>query len=298
MPIAQDACQKIDLFKYTAPQLGAVLAGGTQRTQGGITGTLGGLGQSVSIGLLSRECLRASLPEVDRWFPHTRCAGEHLFWWTIRQRGFVTGDLALGLFKASLGLTNVGGLVCLSVPAYVPTTPRGAFDVTLPGGAGSSRTAASLDSSRKPRFCRRIISFLERELPRVDIAGRPGEDRLFLDASGCACRGSGAPLPARVALPRLGGVWTGIPTRDNAAILVSVVRDDDRGRKRRPYPAVAHAQAGNKQIFGHCRVRRRCSGLNRGDGRVSGGNFNVQQFEGAQPADNRILASVGFRFGK
>src|SRR5674476_112200 len=58
--IAQDACQKaIDLFKYLAPQLGAVLAGGTP-TQG-ISGTLGGPGH-FSFGIRA-NALRGSLPQ-------------------------------------------------------------------------------------------------------------------------------------------------------------------------------------------------------------------------------------------
>src|SRR6476661_9038235 len=66
--IAQDACQKaIDLFKYLAPQLGAVLAGGSP-TQG-ISGTLGGPGH-FSFGIRANG-LHGSLPKVDLVVPKT-----------------------------------------------------------------------------------------------------------------------------------------------------------------------------------------------------------------------------------
>src|SRR5215208_6164442 len=66
--VAQDACQKaIDLFRYMAPQLGAVLAGGNP-TQGR-SGTLGGLGH-FSFGIRANG-LNGSLPEVDKIVPET-----------------------------------------------------------------------------------------------------------------------------------------------------------------------------------------------------------------------------------
>src|ERR1051326_4043499 len=64
--VAQDACQKaIDLFHYVAPELGAILAGGSA-TQA-FTGSVGGIGH-FSVGIRGNG-MNGSLPDVDRVVP-------------------------------------------------------------------------------------------------------------------------------------------------------------------------------------------------------------------------------------
>src|SRR6476660_7902485 len=85
--IAQDACQKaIDLFKYLAPQLGAVLAG-CSPTQG-ISGTLGGPGH-FSFGIRANG-LHGSLPKVDLVVPKTSGAVSTPYEIDDKPIGFVT----------------------------------------------------------------------------------------------------------------------------------------------------------------------------------------------------------------
>ena len=111
--VAQDACQKaIDLFRYMAPQLGTVLAGGNP-TQGK-GGTLGGLGH-FSIGVRGNG-LNGSLPEVDKIVPNTHGARQDTYTIDTKPIGFITADVGIGLFKgiATNGFGSVDALVSAS----------------------------------------------------------------------------------------------------------------------------------------------------------------------------------------
>lgn len=219
--VAQDACQKaIDLFKYTAPQLGAVLAGGSA-TQG-IAGTLGGLGH-FSVGVRG-NALRASLPEVDRVVPNTRGAQVSRYGLDTRPAGFVTGDLALGVFKGlPLGLTNVGGLDLLVSATYLPDYTGEAFSVTLPGGSWQFGYGGKLGLIQETALLPGVsVSFLERELPRVSIEGASGEDRLFLDSLSVRSRSWRAVAGKSLLFIGIGGGFGQDTYYSSSAIRVSV----------------------------------------------------------------------------
>ena len=295
--IAQDACQKaIDLFKYTAPQLGAVLAGGSA-TQG-ITGTLGGLGH-FSIGLRG-NALRASLPEVDRVVPSTRGAQSSSYSLDNKPAGFVTGDLALGIFRGlPLGLTNVGGLDLLVSASYVPNYTRGAFDVTLPGGAWKLGYGGKLGLVQETALIPGVsISFLERELPRVDIAGVSGEDMLFLDSLQVRSRSWRAVAGKSLLFLGVGGGFGQDTYNSNAAIRVSVApRPTSEGGSGGPIMLTQKLKRNN--VFGTVWFTSQVLRIVAEIGRVSGGTVDTfNQFDGPQPADNRTYGSIGFSFGR
>ena len=129
--VAQDACQKaIDLFRYMAPQLGAVLAGGSP-TQG-LTGTLGGLGH-FSFGIRGNG-LSGSLPEVDKVVPNTRGARQDTYTIDTKPLGFATADVGIGLFKG-LSTNGFGAVDALVSASYIPEYSNPSVDVAVPSGS-------------------------------------------------------------------------------------------------------------------------------------------------------------------
>lgn len=295
--IAQDACQKaIDLFKYTAPQLGAVLAGGSP-TQG-ITGTLGGLGH-FSIGVRG-NALRASLPEVDRVVPSTRGAQVSTYTLDNKPAGFVTGDVAIGLFKGlPLGLTNVGGIDLLVSASYVPNYTKGAFDVTLPGGTWKVGYGAKLGLVQETAIFPGVsVSILERELPRVNIAGTSGDDMLFLDSVRVKTRSWRAVAGKSLLFLGIGGGFGQDSYDSNASIRVTVApRAGTVGGSAGPI--LLGQKITRNNIFGTIWFTSQVLRIVAEVGRASGGSIQTyNQFDGTQPADNRTYGSIGFSFGK
>ena len=295
--IAQDACQKaIDLFKYVAPQLGLVLAGGSA-TQS-LTGTLGGLGH-FAIGVRG-NALRASLPEVDRVVPAAR--GAQLSTYTLDQvaAGFVTGDVALGLFRGlPLGLTNVGGLDLLVSAAYVPAYTKGAFDVSLPGGSLKLGFGGKLGLVQESIFFPGVsVSWLNRRLPRVNIAGSSGDDRLFLDS--VRVETSSWRVVAGKSLLFLGiGGGFGQDTYDTDATIRVTVAARPASEGGSGGPILLQQKLKRNNVFGSLWFTSQVLRIVAEIGRVSGGTIVTHnQFDGAQPADSRTYASVGVSFGR
>jgi len=295
--VAQDACQKaIDLFEYTAPQLGAILAGGSA-TQG-IAGTLGGLGH-FSIGIRG-NALRASLPEVDRVVPNTRGAQITTYTLDNKAAGFVTGDFALGIFKGlPLGLTNVGGLDLLGSATYLPDYTSGAFSVTLPGGSWQFGYGGKLGLIQETALLPGVsISFLERELPRVNIAGVSGDDRLFLDSLRVKSRSWRAVAGKSLLFLGIGGGFGQDTYYSSSEIRVSIApRPASQGGTGGPITLAQKLTRNN--IFGTAWLRLPFLKLVGEVGRVSGGTIETyNEFDGTQAADNRTYGSIGVSFRK
>src|SRR6185437_4637585 len=93
---SQDACQKaIDLFKYMAPQLGTMIAGGNPTLGQG--GNLGGLGH-FSAGLRV-NVLRGSLPQIQNLSVAADGAHSDQIETKDQYAPMPTADLAIGVFK-------------------------------------------------------------------------------------------------------------------------------------------------------------------------------------------------------
>src|SRR6476469_10905203 len=89
---SQDACQKaIDLFKYMAPQLGTLIAGGNPTLGQG--GNLGGLGH-FSLGLRV-NVLQGSLPQVQDVTPSVTGVQKDNFETKSQYLPMPTADLAI-----------------------------------------------------------------------------------------------------------------------------------------------------------------------------------------------------------
>jgi len=293
--VAQDACQKaIDLFKYMAPQLGAVLAGGNP-TQG-VSGTLGGLGH-FSFGIRGNG-LRGSLPKVDLETPNTRGAQVSMYEIETKPVGFVTADLALGIFKgmASSGFGAIDAIVSAS---YIPEYNSPSVKVTVPSGAFKLGFGAKVGILKETAVRPGIsVSFLERELPKVTITGISGDDQLLLENISVRARSWRA--VAGKSFPFLGaGAGFGRDNYDsNASITVTVApRPATQGGTGGPI-ALAQKLSRNN-LFGTVWINSRVMRIVGELGVVSGGTIvTYNEFDGVQPADKRTYASVGLSFGR
>ncbi|HUQ47707.1 MAG TPA: hypothetical protein VM053_05605 [Gemmatimonadaceae bacterium] len=293
--IAQDACQKaIDLFKYLAPQLGAVLAGGSP-TQG-ISGTLGGPGH-FSFGVRA-NALRGSLPQVDRVVPNTRGAQSSTYGIDDTPVGFITADLGIGLFS---GLQNsgFGALDVLASASYLPSYKDENVDITEPSGSFKFGFGAKLGILRESPVRPGIsVSYLDRALPDVTITGKSGDDRLVLDNLSVRARSWRAIAGKSFMFLGIGAGGGQDFYDSNADITVTIAaRQATQGGTGGPIALSQKLTRTN--FFGTAWLNARVFRLVGEIGRVSGGTIvTYNQFDGPPPADARTYASVGFSFGR
>ena len=293
--VSQDACQKaIDLFKYMAPQLGAVLAGGNP-TQG-VSGALGSIGR-FSIGLRGNG-LRGSLPEVDRVVPSTRGAEQSTYTLDTQPIGFITADVALGLYE---GFTAAGlGAVDLLVSAsYVPGYSNESIDVSLPSGSFKLGFGGKLGVLKETAVRPGVsVSFLQRELPAVDITGSSGDDRLLLEDVKVKSRSWRAVAGKSFLFVGLGAGF-GRDTYDSNAQITVTVAPRAATQGGTGGPIALEQKLSRNNFFGTVWVTSQVVRLVGEIGRVSGGDIvTYNQFTGVQPAEARTYASLGVSFGR
>lgn len=293
--IAQDACQKaIDLFRYIAPQLGTVLAGGNP-TQG-VTGTLGGAGH-FSVGIRG-NALRASLPEIDKETPDAYGAQMDTYTLDTEPVGFVTADLALGIFKG-MPLSGLGAVDLLVSASYVPEYTSPAIDVTAPSGSLKLGFGAKVGVLKETGLLPGIsVSYLNRELPRVDIIGKSGDDRLSLNDMRVKST-SWRAVAGKSFLFLGAGAGFGQDTyRSDASVTVTVApRNGAPGGTSGPIGVGQKVTRNN--LFGTVWLTSQVVRIVGELGRVGGGDIvTYNQFSGVQPSDSRVYASVGLSFGR
>lgn len=293
--IAQDACQKaIDLFKHMAPQLGAVLAGGNP-TQGA-SGALGGLGH-FSFGIRA-NALQGSLPEVDKVVPSPRGAELTTYTSDSKPIGFVTADVALGLYRG-INASGLGALDALVSASYIPEYTNGTVDVTLPSGSIALGFGAKVglltETATRPGLS---VSFLERNLPTVDITGVSGDDRLLLEDVKVKARSWRAVAGKKILLLGVGAGY-GRDTYDSHARITVIVapRQPTPGGTGGPIELTQKLSRNN--FFGTVWIQSKVLRIVGEIGRVSGGDIaTYNQFSGVQPGDARTYASAGISFGR
>jgi hypothetical protein len=294
--VAQDACQKaIDLFRYLAPQLGTIVAGGNP-TQG-LTGTLGGPGH-FSFGVRANG-MTGSLPEVDLVVPNTRGARNDLSYPIEDQIvGFATADLGVGLFKgmASSGFGAIDALVSAS---YLPEYSSPSVEVSEPSGGFKFGLGAKLgilrETSTRPGIA---VSYLVRELPTVKIIGKSGDDRLFLDDVSIKSKSWRATIGKSFLFAGFGGGF-GRDTYDSDAEITVTVAPREATQGGTGGPIKLTQDLARTNIFGTIWLNAKVVKIVGELGRVSGGKIETfNHFDGAQPGDSRTYYSLGLSFGR
>lgn len=174
----QDACQKaVDLYQFLAPQLGAAIAGGNATLGRG--GTLGGF-PHFSIGVRVNGVI-GSLPKIDEAGATPVATGANRTDYNTSSTIFPipTADAAIGLFKGfPVGVTNVGGIDALVSASYIPSVDVSgvSVDPDSPFKFGYGvRVGALQESIVSPGIA---ITWLKRDLPKVDLTGAAGAFRL------------------------------------------------------------------------------------------------------------------------
>lgn len=293
--VAQDACQKaIDLFKYMAPQLGAVLAGGNP-TQG-IAGTLGGPGH-FSFGIRG-NALNGSLPEVDRVVPNTRGAQISTYTLDTKPVGFITADLALGVFDGTAN-KGFGALDVIVSASYVPEYDGESVDVTVPSGSIKFGFGAKVGILRETAVRPGIsVSFLDRKLPNVTITGVSGDDKLLLENIAIRSR-SWRAVAGKSFLFLGAGVGYGRDSYDSDASITVTVAPRAATQGGTGGPIALGQKLSRNNFFGTVWIKSPVMRIVGELGVVSGGDIvTYNGFTGAQPADKRTYASVGLSFGR
>ena len=293
--IAQDACQKaIDLFKYMAPQLGAVLAGGNP-TQG-LAGTLGGLGH-FSAGIRA-NALNGSLPEVDKIVPSRFGAEDTTYSLDTKPIGFVTADLAVGIFKG-LAPTGFGAIDGILTASYIPEYNGESVEVTVPSGGLKLGYGAKLgilsETAVRPGVS---VSYVSRELPVVTIVGKSGDDRLDLAGVHVRAKSWKGVVGKKLAFLGLAAGY-GRDTYDSNSTIAVTVAPRGATAGGTGGPILLSQNISRNNIFASAWIDGRILRIVGEIGRVSGGAITTyNSFEGVQPADARNYASIGLSIGR
>lgn len=295
----QDACQKsIDLFRYFAPQLGTVLAGGAPTLGQG--GSLGGLGH-FSVGVRVNAVM-GELPQIQDVPLSVQGAQRSTYPMEKQIIPLPTADLAVGLFGGlPLGITSVGGLDLLVSASYLPEFEADNIKVEVDGSPLKLGFGARLGLLEESLLVPGVsVSYLRRDLPKIHITARSAGDSLQvrdLDVQttswrimasksffmfGVAAGGgkdryvSGTTISARVA-SRLGPPITPAVTAGPIDIKQTMSRTTmflDLSMNLPFFKIVAEI------------------------GQVSGGDVETfNQFEGSRADDSRTYGSIGIRFG-
>jgi hypothetical protein len=293
--VAQDACQKaIDLFRYLAPQLGTILAGGNP-TQG-IAGTLGGIGH-FSFGIRANG-LSGSIPEIDLVVPNTRGARQDTYTIDERTVGFLTADVGIGLF-GGMAQSGLGALDLLVSATYLPEYSNASVEITEPSGGFKFGVGGKLgilkESGARPAIA---VSYLVRELPTTNITGMSGDDRLFLQD--VSVRTKSWRVTAGKNFLILGaGVGYGQDTYDSDANITVTVAPRQATEGGTGGPIALGQDLTRTNMFASVWLNAKIMKIVGEIGRVSGGSITTfNQFQGAQPADSRTYYSIGLSFGR
>lgn len=292
--ISQDACQKaIDLFAYMSPQLGMILAGGNP-TQG-VSGAFGRIGR-FSIGLRA-NALNGSLPEVDRVVPNTRGAQQSTYTIDTTPLGFATADVALGVYPGTP--YGFGAIDLLMSAAYVPEYDNGTIDVNTPSGSFKLGFGAKVgvvsETATRPGVS---VSYLNRQLPRVDILGQSGDDNLLLEDVRVRSKSWRAVAGKTFLFLGLGAGY-GRDTYNSSATITVTVAPRSATAGGTGGPIDLNQKLTRSNMFGTVWIKSQILRIAGEFGRVSGGEIETyNQFIGVQPADPRNYFSIGISFGR
>jgi hypothetical protein len=294
----QDACQKaIDLFQYVAPQLGTSITGGNATLGQG--GSLGGLGH-FSVGLRI-NAVWGSLPQIQNVTPAVTGATSTRFDTKTQIIPMPTADLAIGIFKGlPLAITNVGGIDLLVSAAYLPEFDANGVSVKVPDGSLKLGYGARVGILQESLLVPGVsVSYLQRDLPKVNITGTSNNDSLFVN--NLSLKTKAWRIVASKSLLFVGlAAGVGQDKYESSTDVGAHVS----ARTVPPTPAYNAGPVSISQnitrtnVFANLSMNLLLLKLTGEIGQVSGGTINTfNTFSGKQAADSRIYGSVGARFG-
>lgn len=294
----QDACVKaIDLFRYIAPQLGTVVAGGNAILGSG--GSLGGLGQ-ISFGL-RLNALRGDLPRLDQTTLAINGAQSAAFETKNQLIPLPAADLAIGVFGGiPLGLTNVGGFDVLVSASYLPEFDANQVSVKLPGGAFKVGYGARLGILKESFVVPGVsLSVLRRDLPTVDLSAR-AQNGDSVSVNGFDVRTRAWRLTASKSFLMFGLTLGG--GRDHYEFDGTVTADVKVSPTARVKRTISDAGAGFNEMdrtsyFIDLSVNLPFFRLVGEIGQVSGGDISTFNTFGGAPDKSRTYGSIGIRLG-
>jgi hypothetical protein len=291
--ITQDGCQKaLDLFRFMAPQLGVLLSGGN--AVAGEHSSLRGLGH-VSLGVRVNG-LEAALPRVDQRTPATTgaVASDYGIW-----RQWVAAplvDAAVGLFRGiPVAGTHALGVDALVNVAYIPSVDEGDLSIAVPDGSFKfglgGRLGLLAETFMTPGIA---VTWLRRELPTLDIAGRVAGDAL--DVREARVRGTAWRVVAGKNLSMVGFALGGGRDRHETAAEAQVTIT-------RVVPPVTSRVVAARQVldrtnlFANATLNLPALRLVAEVGRSSGARVvsTYNSFGGERADDPRTYASLGLR---
>ena len=295
---SQDACQKaIDLFKYMAPQLGTLIAGGNPTLgQGGNLGGLGHFSAGVRV-----NALQGSLPQVQNVTPAVTGATSTQFETKDQYLPMPTADLAIGVFKGiPLALTNVGGVDVLVSASYVPEYSNSGVSLKVPNGSLKLGYGARVGILQESLLVPGVsVSYLVRDLPTLNVTGSSGSDSLYVNNLSLKTKAWRVTASKSLILFGLAAGF-GQDKYDASADIGAHVA----ARTVPPTPAVNSTPVSLSQnltrtnIFADLSMNLLLFKITGEIGQVSGGTINTYNtFSGKQAADSRLYGSIGGRFG-
>jgi len=294
---SQDACQKaIDLFKYLAPQLGTIIAGGNATL--GQAGSLGGLGH-FSLGLRV-NAIQGSLPQIQNITPSVNGATNTTPIDTKSQLfPMPTADLAIGIFKGlPLAITNVGGVDLLVSASYVPEFNSSGVSVKVPNGSLKLGYGARIGILQESLLVPGVsVSYIRRDLPTANIAANSGNDSLYVN--NLALKTTALRLVASKGFLLFGvAVGVGQDKYESSTEIGAHVAARALTPAANAGPVSLSQSITRTNVFGDLSMNLLILKLTGEIGQVSGGTINTYNtFSGKQAADSRVYGSVGARFG-
>jgi len=290
--ITQDGCQKaLDLFNFMAPQLGLLLVGGN--AVAGEHSALRGPGH-VSLGIRANG-FRAALPRVEERTPATTGAVASDYAVESQWVAAPVLDAAIGLFRGvPLAGTYALGVDALVNVAYIPSVDENDLTVDVPDGSFKfglgGRLGVLAETFMTPGIA---FTWLRRDLPTLDIAGRVSGDALDvrdMRVQTTAWRVVAGKNLSVVGLA-VGGGRDRYETSADAQVTIN-----------RVVPAVTSSVVAARQVldrtnfFANATLNLPALRLVAEVGRVSGGRIaTYNRFSGERADDPRSYASLGLR---
>ncbi|MGK2934767.1 MAG: hypothetical protein ACSLFE_05930 [Gemmatimonadaceae bacterium] len=293
----QDACQKaVDLFHYLVPQLGTAVAGGAPTLGQG--GTLGGLGH-FSIGVRVNGVM-GKLPQIQEHQPVLSGLRSSTYSTENQIIPMPTADLALGLFGGlPLGITSVGGLDLLVSASYLPAFEADNIKVEIDGSSVKFGFGARLGLLEESLLVPGVsVSYLRRDLPKLDITARAANDSLFvrdLDIQTTSWR-----IMASKSFFMFGIAAGGGKDRYKSSTTVAVSLEPPLPLTTRFAGTVPDIEqnVSRTTMFLDLSMNLPFFKIVGEIGQVSGGDVETyNQFDGSKADDSRTYGSIGIRFG-